>query len=152
MLLRDSRDSRDSFMLDHLNLSVWYQGPQLDAPSLDIAVRLVMAITDNLQQDMAIWPGQCLDCIVLILCISMLLFDYFDSCFGLFDCLPCLACFSLPLIFVGKERAENSGAAAAAGSKLNILMPTSEQVLVVLVGLWHLLLYFYISRLTMVYK
>lgn len=51
--------------------------PQLDAPSLDIAVRLVMAITDNLQQ----------------------------------------------------ERAENSGAAAAAGSKLNILMPTSENTL-----------------------
>ena len=46
---------------------------------------------------------------------------------------------------VGKERAENSGAAAAAGSKLDILMPTSEQVLVVLVDLWHLLLYFYIT-------
>ena len=48
---------------------------------------------------------------------------------------------------MGKERAENSGAAAAAGSKLDILMPTSEQVLVVLIGLWHLLLYFYVSRL-----
>ena len=48
-----------------------------------------------------------------------------------------LASFSVPLIFVGKERAENSGAAAAAGSKLDILMPTSEQVLVALVGLWH---------------
>ena len=102
MLLRDSRDSRDSFMLDHLNLSVWYQGPQLDAPSLDIAVRLVMAITDNLQQDMAIWPVQCLDCIVLILCISMLLFDYFDSCFGLFDWFAMLGMLFTPSHLCGK--------------------------------------------------
>lgn len=34
--------------------AVMEQGPQLDAQSLDIAVRLVMAITDNLQQDFSV--------------------------------------------------------------------------------------------------